>query len=100
MACMLGPRAWFPKTLVYLRQDIMDEIGERRLPTNTELLSMGRSDIRRAISRHGGRKAVAEKAELTTKHSYKGRWSNIETLATELRRFNADNGIHVSSRSS
>ena len=73
----------------------MEVLGERRLPTNTELLSIGRSDIRRAISRHGGRKAVAEKAELVTKHSYKGRWSKIETLASELRRFNLDNGIHV-----
>jgi len=73
---------------------IAEELGERRMPTNTELLAMGRSDLRRAIARHGGASVVAQRADMPTKHSAKGRWDSIDHLAAELRRFNQQHRIH------
>lgn len=63
-----------------------DEKCEYVLPSAAELEAAGRSDLVRAIGKHGGWESVAERLDLHTAHRSSEYWSRFENVEEAVRR--------------
>ena len=84
--------------LAQLEQAIRDFIEARGtpgiMPTTHELKQAGRSDLLRAISKHGGMRAVAEYMSLQYVYPFKpkGYWDDFAHVEEALRTYNEQHG--------
>src|SRR5215469_15578326 len=84
--------------LAQLEQAIRDFIEARGtpgiMPTTHELKQAGRSDLLRAISKHGGMRAVAEYMSLQYVYLFKpkGYWDDFAHVEEALRTYNEQHG--------